>query len=58
MMLKDIACSTLCICLATFVANDVERSTGSAWYGRGNRHSRGFHFWVRTLQRSNQDGEK
>lgn len=35
MELKYIVWGVACVCIATFVANVVERSTGNAWYGRG-----------------------
>lgn len=61
MMLKYVTWSIMCICLATLVANVVERSTGSAWHDRGIgivvAAISGFVlYWF--VRRSNKDGEK
>ncbi len=61
MMLKCVIGGIACICLATFVTNIVERSTGNAWYGRGTgivvATISGFVLYL-FVRWSNKDGEK
>lgn len=61
MMLKCVIGGIACICLATFVANIVERSTGNACYGRGTgivvAAISGFVLYL-FVRWSNKDGEK